>query len=302
MKVVAAAEPGGPEVLRISEAPTPHAGPGDVRVRVRAAGVQPIDLAVRAGYTPPGAAPDPVPGNEFAGVVDEVGDGAAGVAVGDEVLGFSMLGCYAEFVVVPAAQVTRKPAAMPWEVAGGFSAAVMTPHIALEDLGVGAGDTLLVHAAAGGVGAVAVQLARIAGAAVVGTASEGNHDYLRALGATPVRYGDGLADRVRAAAPGGVDAALDGAGGDALAVSLELVKDPGRIVTLVEHGRAAELGVRLVSREKRTIARVAEAVRYYEEGRLDLHVRGAHSWTRAADAHRQVATGHGRGKTVLVMD
>ncbi|GGV37560.1 oxidoreductase [Actinomadura cremea] len=302
MKVVAAVEPGGPEVLRISEAPTPHAGPGDVRVRVRAAGVQPIDLAVRAGYTPPGAAANAVPGNEFAGMVDEAGDGVTGVAVGEEVLGFSMLGGYAEFVVVPAAQVTRKPAAMPWEVAGAFAAAVMTPHIALEDMRVGDGDTVLVHAAAGGVGAVAVQLARIAGATVVGTASEGNHDYLRALGAIPVRYGEGLAGRVRAAAPGGVDAALDGAGGDALTVSLELVKDHGRIVTLVEHGRAGELGVRLVSREKRTIARVAEAVRYYEEGRLDLHVRGVHSWTRAADAHRQVATGHGRGKTVLIMD
>ncbi|MBE1537998.1 NADP-dependent oxidoreductase [Actinomadura algeriensis] len=302
MKVVSAVEPGGPEVLRISEAPTPHAGPGDVRVRVRAAGVQPIDLAVRAGYTPPGATASTVPGNEFAGVVDEVGAGVADVAVGDEMLGISMLGSYAEFVVVPAARVTRKPAAMPWEVAGGFPAAVMTPHIALEDMGVGGGDTLLVHAAAGGVGAVAVQLARIAGATVVGTASMGNHDYLRSLGAIPVRYGDGLADQVRAAAPGGVDAALDGAGGDALTVSLELVKDPGRVVTLVEHARAGELGVRLVSREKRTIARVAEAVRYYEEGRLDLHVRGVHSWTRAADAHRQVATGHGRGKTVLVMD
>ncbi|MFC4912811.1 NADP-dependent oxidoreductase [Actinomadura gamaensis] len=306
MRVVGFSEPGGPDVLRILEVATPEAGPGEVRVRVKAAGVQPFDLAVREGWTPgylDSPPPYPrVPGNEFAGVVDQVGDGVSGFAVGDEVMGNSVLGSYSEFVVAPVANVTPKPARMPWEVAGAFPAAVMTPHIALEDLRVGEGDTLLVHAAAGGVGAVAVQLAEIAGATVIGTASEENHEYLRSLGAIPVRYGDGLADRVREVAPGGVDAAIDGAGGHALEVSLELVKDRDRILTLVEHARAEELGVRLTSAAKRSIARVAEAARHYEDGRLDLALKGVHPWGRAADAHRQVATGHGRGKVVLVMD
>ncbi|MCP2335878.1 NADP-dependent oxidoreductase [Actinomadura rupiterrae] len=306
MRVAGFSEAGGPEVLRILEVPTPEAGVGEVRVRVKAAGVQPFDLAVREGWTPPYLASPPpfprVPGNEFAGVIDQVGDGVSGFAVGDEVMGNSVLGSYSEFVVAPVANVVAKPEGMPWEVAGAFPAAVMTPHIALEDLRVGEGDALLVHAAAGGVGAVAVQMAKIAGATVIGTASEGNHEYLRSLGAVPVLYGDGLADRVRAVAPHGIDAALDGAGGHALEVSLELVKDRDRIVTLVEHGRAGELGIRVTSKEKRSIARVAEAARWYADGRLALNLKGVYPWTRAADAHRQVATGHGRGKVVLVMD
>ncbi|SFP48273.1 NADP-dependent oxidoreductase [Actinomadura madurae] len=303
MRVAGFTEPGGPDVLSILDLPVPEAGPGEVRVRVRAAGVQPFDLAVREGWRPPGT-PEGfprVPGNEFAGVVDQVGAEVTGVRAGDEVVGNCRLNAYAEYVVVPAGALAAKPASMPWDVAGGFPAAVMTPHIALEEMGVGPGDTLLVHAAAGAVGTVAVQLARIAGASVIGTASEANHEYVRSIGATPVAYGDGLEERVRALAPGGVDAALDGAGGHALDVSLSLVKDRSRIITLVEHGRAAELGIRITP-DRRSAARVAEAARFYDEGRLRIHVRGAFPLDRAADAHREVATGHGRGKVVLLMD
>ncbi|MCG5215584.1 NADP-dependent oxidoreductase [Streptosporangium sp. KLBMP 9127] len=303
MKAVAFSTPGGPDVLELMELPTPYAGPGEVRVRVRAAGVQPYDLAIREGWTPPEIATGfpRIPGNEFAGVVDQVGEGVTGVSLGANVLGFTQLTAYAEYAVVPADQITAKPASMPWEVAGGFPASVMTPHIALEEMGVGAGDTVLIHAAAGGVGSVAVQLARAWGATVVGTASEANHDYLRSIGALPVTYGEGLVERVRAVAPDGVDAALDGAGGDALTASLELVKDPHRIITLVEHERAADLGVRTTPR-KRSAARLAEVARLYEEGRLRVHVRATFPLSRAADAHRLVATGHGRGKTVLIVD
>ncbi|MGP4022359.1 NADP-dependent oxidoreductase [Actinomadura sp. 3N407] len=301
MRVAGFTEPGGPDALRLLDVPAPEAGHGEVRVRVRAAGVQPYDLAIREGWSPPGTPGGfpRVPGNEFAGVVDEVGAGVTGVKPGDEVIGNCRLNAYAEYVAVPAEALAAKPASMPWDVAGGFPAAVMTPHIALEEMAVGQGDTLLVHAAAGGVGTVAVQLARIAGATVIGTASEGNHDYLRSLGAIPVSYGDGLEERVRVLAPSGVDAALDGAGGDALTVSLNLVKDRDRIITLVEHGRAAELGVRTTP-DKRSASRVAEAARLYEEGRLRVHVRAAFPLERAADAHREVATGHGRGKVVLL--
>jgi NADPH:quinone reductase-like Zn-dependent oxidoreductase len=302
MKVAAFFQPGGPEVLQLAEFDTPDAGTGQVRVRVRAAGVQPYDAAVRAGWVPPGKGPElpKVPGNEFAGVVDQVGAGVTGVAPGDEVLGFGQLDAYAEYIVVPADQVTAKPAAMPWEVAGGFTAGAQTAHIALQELGVGAGDTLLVHGAAGAVGTVAVQLAVLWGATVIGTAREENHEYLRSLGAIPVAYGDGLLDRVRALAPGGVTVALDGAGGDALAVSLALVADRKRILTLVEHDKAEELGIRLTP-PLRSQARLAELTALYASGDLRIHVRATYPLDRAADAHRDIETGHGRGKLVVTV-
>ncbi|ACZ90566.1 NADP-dependent oxidoreductase [Streptosporangium roseum] len=301
MRAAAFSEFGGPEVLRAMEIETPEAGEGQVRVRVRAAGVQPFDLAVREGWTPAGVSGDlpRIPGNEFAGVVDQVGEGVRGISAGDEVLGFNLLNSYAEYVVVPAENVTAKPANMPWEVAGGFTAGTQTAYIALRQLGVGEGDTVLVHAAAGSVGTAAVQLARIWGATVIGTAREENHDYLRSLGATPVAYGEGLLERVRALAPGGVDMVLDGAGGEALDVSLQLVKGD-RIVTLVEHGRAEELGVQL-TKGVRLASRLAELAELYSDGRLTFPVRRTYPLDRAADAHREVETRHGRGKVVLTV-
>ncbi|GAA3764661.1 NADP-dependent oxidoreductase [Plantactinospora mayteni] len=303
MRAAGFTEYGGPEVLRILELPTPVPGPGQVRIRVKAAGVQPYDCAVRAGWTPPGVTGGlpRVPGNEFAGIVDQLGPDVTSVAVGAEVLGFGQLNCYAEYLVIPADQITAKPPTMPWEVAGGFTAGAQTAHIALGELGITRGETLLVHAAAGSVGTVAVQLAVAAGATVLGTASPANHDYLRSLGATPMAYGPGLADRVRALAPDGVDAALDGAGGDALRVSLELVPDRRRILTLVEHDRAEELGVRL-SRNLRSAPRLAGLVDRYARGELRIHVRRTLPLERAAEAHREVETGHGRGKLVLTID
>lgn len=303
MKAAAFVEPGGPDVLRLMEVDTPQAGVGQVRVRVKAAGVQPFDCAVRAGWTPPGAPPGfpRIPGNEFAGVIDEVGEGVAGVAVGDEVLGFDLLNAYAEYLVVPGEHVVAKPAGMPWEVAGGFSAAAQTAHIALREVGVGKGETVLIHGAAGAVGTVAVQLAVEWGATVVGTASEANHDYLRSLGAIPIAYGEGLLERVRAVAPDGVHAAVDGAGGDALAVSLAVVPDRVRILTLVEHGKAKDLGIR-VTPGLRSAARLAELTELYRRGKLRIHVRKAFPLERAAAAHRDVETGHGRGKVVITVE
>lgn len=295
MKAVAFTEFGGPEVLRVLDLPEPHAGPGQVRVRVKAAGVQPYDAVVRAGWEPPGLSLTwpRVPGNEFAGVVDE-GD----LAPGTEVLGFTAVQAAAEYVVVPVENVTPKPPEMPWEVAGGFTAGAQTASIALEVLKLRKGETLLVHAAAGSVGTAAVQLAKLEGATVVGTASEANQDYVRELGATPVVYGEGLKARVEAAAPQGIDVVLDGAGGAALDLSLELVKDRKRILTLVDHGRAAELGV-LVSKSGRSAARLAELAALYAKGDLRFHVRRAYPYTEAVAAHREIETGHGRGKIVL---
>jgi len=289
MRAAAFTEPGPPDVLRLLEMPTPTAGPGEVRVRVRTAGVQPFDAALRAGWTPPYLSADRwprIPGNEFAGVTDD----------GREVLGFSTLNAYAEYIVVPADQVTAKPAAMPWDVAGGFTAGAQTAHIALEELRVGPGDTLLVHGAAGSVGTVAVQLAGLAGATVIGTASAANQDYLRSLGAIPVVYGDGLADRVRDLAP---TAVVDCAG--ALDVSLELVKARDRILTLVDHERAAAEGIR-VTPPARSGARLAGLADLYAQGRLSFHIRRTYALEHAADAHREIETRHGRGKLVLALE
>jgi NADPH:quinone reductase-like Zn-dependent oxidoreductase len=286
MRAAAFTEPGPPDVLRVLDVDEPQAAAGQVRVRVKAAGVQPYDAAVRAGWAPPGVVLDwpRIPGNEFAGVTDD----------GRDVLGFSTLKSYAEYVVVPVNQVTGKPAAMPWEVAGGFSAGAQTAHIALEELGVGPGDTLLVHGAAGAVGTVAVQLAGLAGATVIGTASAANQDYLRSLGAIPVVYGDGLLDRVRDHKPTTV---LDGAGGVAFDLSLELVA-ADRVLTLVEHARAVEVGAR-VTPNKRSASRLAELAELYARGALSFHVRRVYDLGDAADAHREIETGHGRGKVVL---
>ncbi|MFI9332214.1 NADP-dependent oxidoreductase [Kitasatospora sp. NPDC052868] len=301
MKAVTVPEFGGPEVLRVAEVPTPSAGPGEVRVRVYAAGVQPADLAVREGRTPPGVVVEPpvVPGNEFAGVVDQVGPGGAGWKVGDEVLGFRLLRSYAEFVTVDGTQLVAKPSGMPWEQAGSLSASGQTAHTGLTALKVGKGDTVLVHGAAGGVGTVAVQLARAWGATVIGTASERNHDYLRELGAIPVVYGEGLVERVRAVAPQGVDAAFDAAGRGALEASVELVADRDRIATITDFPTAGRLGLRAL-RAERNAARLAELVGLWENGGLRLEIADTFPLGRAADAHRLVAGGHVRGKVVLV--
>lgn len=303
MRASAVSSFGPPDVLQLIHTQAPHADAGQVRIRVKAAGVQPVDLAVRSGFTPPGATLQlpQILGNEFAGVIDQVGKGVKGFSVGSEVLGFQVLGCYAEYAVVPAEQVVAKPRNMPWEVAGALSASGQTAHTALTELGVGKGDTVLIHAAAGGVGTVAVQLARAWGATVIGTASERNHDYLRSLGAIPVSYGDGLVDRVRALAPNGVDAVLDAAGGDALRVSVELAANRHRIGTIVAFDQVEQLGVRAI-RSQRSAARLAELVDLYAQGKLHIHIRKTFPLHQAADAHREVEMGHGRGKVVLVID
>ncbi len=295
-------EYGGPEVLYPIDVPDPMPSAGQVRVRVRAAGVQPFDCLFRSGAAHrwmPAAFPQTL-GNEFAGTIDAVGDDVTGFAAGDDVLGWDMLACYAESLVVGAGQIVAKPPEKSWELAGVLSASGQTASTALADLNVGGGDAVLVHAAAGGVGSFAVQIARSRGATVVGTASQRNHEYLRSLGATPVAYGDGLTDRVRAAAPGGVNAALDAAGTrEALHASLELVGDEDRVVTTAFQSAAQELGVRRISTD-RSVDRLAELTGLYARGGLRLATR-PYPLVEAAEAHRAVETGHVRGKVVLTL-
>ncbi|WP_419392740.1 NADP-dependent oxidoreductase [Cytobacillus praedii] len=303
MKAAAISTSGPPNVLQVMEFDTPHAGVGQVRVRVKAAGIQPFDLAVRSsGWAPSGLTVQypQILGNEFAGIIDQVGDKVTDFSVGNEVLGWALLACYAEYVVVSVDQIVHKPQSMPWEEAGVITASGQTAHTALKELGVNKGETLLIHAAAGGVGTFAVQVARAWGATVIGTASERNHDYLRTLGAIPVTYGDNLADRVRSLAPVGVDAAFDAAGDDALRASLELVENKDRIGTIVAFDLAEQLGVRPI-RSQRSVDRLAELVELYSQGKLQIHIRKAFPLHQAADAHREIESGHGRGKVVLTI-
>lgn len=293
---------GPPEVLRLAGIAEPQAGSGQIRVRVRAAGVQPFDVLVRRGDM---AAMVPVTfpqtlGQEYAGVVDQIGPGVTGWSIGDEVLGSTMLSGYAEHVVVAADTAVAKPPELEFPDAAALVAASQTASGALEELRVARGDTLLVHAAAGAVGTVAVQLARLRGASVIGTASESNHDYLRGLGATPVAYGEGLVARVGQLAPGGVDVALDAAGGDAIPASVALVDDRERIGTIVDDRLAAEHGIRVV-RAGRSPARLAEVARLAAAGALLMPVR-QYRLDEVVEAHRVVEARHGRGKLVLLAD
>jgi len=228
---------GGPEVLELREVPEPHAGPGEIRIRVRAIGLNPMDWliaarpesAARFGLTVPSGF-----GCDFAGVVDEVGDGATGFALGDRVFGGVMAKVAADFVVVktPADTLMHTPEGISDEVASTLPVAGLSAAAALAAVGLRAGDTILVGGAAGGVGVFAVQLAKLAGATVIGTASESTFEFLRQLGAEPVAYGDGLADRVRALAPGGVTAVTDLFGTETAEAALALGVPPERISTI----------------------------------------------------------------------
>lgn len=294
-------EYGGPEVLHLVELPDPAPGPGQVRIRVRAAGVQPADTRVRSGAWQsfmPMTFPARL-GFEAAGVVDAVGQDVTDFAPGDEVLG-PVAGGYADALVVGTELLARKPAEFAWAKAGALSASGQTASTALEDLAVARGETLLIHAAAGGVGQIAIQLAAARGARVIGTASEGNHEFLRSLGAVPVAYGPGLVDRVRALAPEGVNAALDGAGGDALDVSVELVSDRERIGTIADQGGAKRLGVRWIN-TRRSAERLSELTELCRLGKLDVPIWKEFPLAEAAAAHRESEGRHMRGKIVLTV-
>lgn len=299
MRAAAIDEFGPPEVLVVRGMGRPAVAAGDVLVRVIAAGVQLTDAAIRSGWTPPGAQIEfpQVLGNEFAGIVEEVGADVDGFEVGDEVAGFNTLGCYAEYVAVPESHVVAKPPGVPWEVAGTLSASGQTAHTAFEDLKIAAGDVVLVCGAAGGVGTIFTQLAVRAGATVIGTASASNHDYVRSLGATAVSYGAGQADRIRAESRH-LDVVFDAAGHENLRAVVDLANNLDRVATIVDMALAAELGCRIV-RSRRTSARLAGLMGRVDTGELVVHVRRTYPLGEVADAHREVETGHGRGKVVL---
>ncbi|MEK2488720.1 NADP-dependent oxidoreductase [Kitasatospora purpeofusca] len=305
MKAIAIHRYGGPEEVEYTDLPDPKVGPDSVLVQVRAAGVNPVDWKVRDGLLD-GLLDAHFPlvmGWDAAGVVRAVGGGVTEFAPGDEVYGYVRKdtvehGTYAELVAAPVRTLARKPAALDWAQAGGLPLAGLTALQSLRAVGTGPGDTVLVHAAAGGVGHLAVQIARALGARVIGTAGERNHDYLRELGAEPVRYGEGLAERVRALAPEGVDAALDLVGGDAVEVSAGLVADPARIASVADFGVKARGGRYVWVRPD--AAGLAELAALADEGRLTVTVASTFPLAQAASAQALSAEGRTRGKIVLL--
>jgi NADPH:quinone reductase-like Zn-dependent oxidoreductase len=301
MKAVVFTEYGDPDVLRVADVDESHPGPGQVRVAVRAAGVNPVDWKVRSGMMReirPVTFPV-IDGVEAAGVVDEVGADVTGVAPGDEVFGFAVGGAAAERAIVD--DLARKPASLSWEEAAALPVAVETSIRVFGVLGgVGEGQTLLINGAAGGVGSAAVQVARARGARVIGTAGEGNHEYLRSLGAEPTTYGDGLAERVRALAPDGVDLAFDTAGKGGIDDLIALTGDAGKVATIADFSAAAR-GVKVTGGSGgRAPGALEEAARLVEAGALHMPISRTFTFAQAPDAHRTSEDGHVRGKLVLI--
>ena len=299
MKAVQFDEFGGPEVLEIVELPDPHPGTGQVRIAVRAAGVNASDWKKRKGLMD-GDLPQTL-GYEAAGVVDEVGEGVADVAVGDRVFGFSDEGAaQAELAVL--STYAPIPPSLDFSGAAALPAAIETATRSLDRLGVRSGSTLLVNGASGSVGSAAVQLAGVRGARVIGTASPANHEYLRSLGAEPVAYGPGLVGRVRALAPDGVDAALDVAGSGVLPQLIELARGAEHVVTIADFGGAQEHGVTFSSGDAgRALHVLAEIGELIESERFSLPVAQTLPLGEIATAHRLSEDGHVRGKIVLVI-
>lgn len=299
---------GGPEVLEVRDVPEPHAGPGEVRVRVAAAGLNPMDwgiallpeAAAQFGITLPSGF-----GYDYAGTVDEVGPGVSGWTVGDRVFGGAMGRAVADYLTMPVPAeapelIVPTPDGISDEVASTLPVAGLTAVAALDAVDAQRGDTVLVGGAAGGVGVFVVQLARLAGARVIGSAGEGTFDFVREMGAEPVAYGEGLADRVRAMAPEGVVAAIDLFGTETVEAALALGVDVERIGTIAA-GPTPPHGVRPVwgnDAAPDAIDRVTEAIL---AGRLTVPIAGTFPVERVRDAVDLQATRHVHGKVVVTM-
>ncbi|MFF4016755.1 NADP-dependent oxidoreductase [Streptomyces sp. NPDC001843] len=299
---------GGPEVLEYGEVRDPKVGPDSVLVKVRAAAVNPVDWKCREGYLDAllDTAFPVVPGWDVSGVVVQPGAAVTEFSVGDEVIGyvredFLSRGTFAEYVAAPVRTLARKPRNLTYEEAAGLPLAGLTAYqVIVKALEVKRGETVLVHAAAGGVGSIAVQLATHFGARVIGTASERNHDYVRELGGEPVTYGDGLTERVRALAPQGVDAVFDTIGGDTLKASANLLAPEGRMASIADPDVVGYGGrYCFVRPDAEDLGRLSELA---EQGVVSVHVSETFPLERAADAHRLNQEGRTRGKIVVTVD
>ncbi|GAA2943632.1 NADP-dependent oxidoreductase [Kitasatospora cinereorecta] len=308
MKAISYSRYGSADVLEYGERPDPKVGPDSVLVKVRAAAVNPVDWKAREGYLQAGLETvfPVIPGWDVSGVVVQPGAAVDEFDVGDEVIGyvredFLSRGTFAEYVAAPVRTLARKPLNLSFEEAAGLPLCGLTAYQVLHrTLKVRSGETVLVHAAAGGVGSLAVQLARHAGCRVVGTAGPHNHAYVRELGAEPVEYGEGLAHRLRALAPEGFDAAFDTVGGEALRVSAETLAPDGRLASIAD-AEVFSFGGRyaFVRPDARDLGHLAELA---EQGTISVHVDRVFPLEQAADAYRLNEEGRTRGKIVVTVD
>jgi NADPH:quinone reductase-like Zn-dependent oxidoreductase len=305
MKAVRFDHYGDIDVLEVREVPRPSPGPGEVLVEVKAAGINPGEAAIRKGVLHdrwPATFPSGQ-GSDLAGVVAEIGPGVETFTVGEEVLGFTnQRASQAEFVVVPATQLTAKPPAVSWEVAGGLFVAGTTAYAAVRAVELTAGDTVAVSAAAGGVGTIAVQLVKRAGATVLGIAGPSNDEWLSAHGVIPVNYGDDLADRLRAAAPNGLlNAFLDFFGGIYVELAVtELGVAPQRVDTIVDFAAVEKFGVKAAGNADASDASVlAELANLVAAGEVDVPITEAFPLEEVQQAYRTLEQRHTRGKIVL---
>jgi NADPH:quinone reductase-like Zn-dependent oxidoreductase len=293
------------DVLNIVDVDRPVPGPGQLLVRVKAAGINPGEAKIRDGSLHerfPATFPSGQ-GSDLAGVVEQVGDGAGGFAVGDEVIGFTdNRASQAELVLVKAENATRRPPDVPWEVAGSLFVVGATAWAAVRAVAPGPGDTVAVSGAAGGVGSLTVQLAKRTGATVIGLASEPNHAWLRERGVIPVTYGEGVAERVREAAPDGVDAFIDTVGGGYVELGIELGVAAERIDTIADIGAAERYRVRTDGNAVGASAEVlAELAALIEQGELEVPIAGVYPLDRVRDAYRELEGNHTHGKIVLML-
>jgi NADPH:quinone reductase-like Zn-dependent oxidoreductase len=293
------------DVLEVRDVPTPTPGHGEVLVEVKAVGINPGEAMIRRGFLHdrwPATFPSGQ-GSDLAGVVAEVGSGVVGFAIGDEVLGFTeQRASQAQFVVVPAEQLSAKPPELPWEVAGGLFVAGTTAYAAVRAVTPKPGDTVAVAGAAGGVGAIAVQLARQAGATVLGVAGAANDEWLTAHGVVPVNYGDGLADRLRSASPNGrVDAFLDFFGGGYVEMAVkELGVDPQRVDTIIDFAAIDQFGVKGDGNAQAADATVlSKLAGLIVAGELEVPVAQVYPLDQVREAYRTLEQRHTRGKIVL---
>ena len=303
MKAVRFDEYGGLDVLNVVDIPRPEPGQGQALVAVKAAGINPGEARIRDGSRSarfPATFPSGE-GSDFAGVVARVGPGVVGFAAGDQVIGWTdNRASHAEYVVAEAANLTPRPAGVSWEVAGALSVAGFTAYATVRAVSLAAGDTLVVAGAAGGVGSIAVQLARRAGATVIGLASEHNHRWLAAHGVIAVSYGDGVDDRIRQAADK-VDAFIDTFGGDYVELALELGVQPSRVDTIANFGAVQQYGVKGEGNAAGAGAGVlAQLAALIAAGELDVPIAAAYPLAQVRDAYERLAGGHIRGKIVLL--
>ena len=295
---------GDRDVLYIADVEIPAPPAGEVVVEVRAAAINPGEASIRTGALEqmfPATFPSGE-GSDLAGVVSSVGDGVTEFAVGDEVLGWSWRrSSHAEYVAVPVTQLITKPAALSWEVAGSLYVVGCTAYAAVRAVGAGQGDTVAVSAAAGGVGYVVVQLLRTKGANVLGIASERNHDWLTALGVTPIAYGDGLADRLAAAAPNGIDAFIDLFGPQYVQLAVDLGVEPDRIDTIIARAKAQELGAKTDgSGNASTTEVLSEMAQLVASGQIEIPIAATYPLEEVRAAFAELEERHTHGKIVLV--